>query len=219
MDLTGALIIAAISVLIGFLLGVLVFYLRRADPEPPLTQKSASQREMSFWREGEQGHVVVEIDGASYRRGDELDADQQNRLTSLLADLQSWLPDSLESPESPLPSQVEAPQMVFEEPAEEAQRTSLNPFHIFTRSLGTSEKTGANDPAKSIVEQIDDILQENLQGTHLEERGIKLQEGPDRGMVIEVGLNKYSDIDSIPDEAVRQIIRVSIAEWESRAGE
>jgi hypothetical protein len=222
MDLTGALLLSAIGILIGFLIGALVFYLRRSDSTSATLPKrtiSKSRRELRFWREGQDKQLVVEIDGASYRRGDDLNKEQNRRLTRLQADLQTWLKDFSPELVQPASTQAEPSQPKIEEPDDEAQRTSLNPFHIFTRTLQPYEKSGEDEPGKSIVEQIDDILQMKLQGTHLEERGIKLLEGPDQAMVIEVGLDRYSDIDSIPDDAVRQVIRVSVAEWENRTAE
>ena len=44
-------------------------------------------------------------------------------------------------------------------------------------------------------------------------------EGPDQCMVIEIGLDKYTDIDAVPDEYVRSLIRQSVAEWEKSLGE
>jgi hypothetical protein len=222
MDLTGALILSAIGALIGFLVGALIFSLRRsgsAPSPPPERMISESQRELRFWREGEDRHLVVEIDGASYHRGNELSDEQNHRLVKLQAELQAWLQVPPAPPAAAMPTQLDASKPKAGQPAEDPKRTSLNPFSIFTRSFQPMEKTGADEPDKSIVEQIDEILQAKLHGTHLEERGIKLVEGPDQGMVIEVGLDRYRDIDSVPDEAVRQIIRVSVAEWENRSTE
>jgi hypothetical protein len=162
---------------------------------------------------------MVEIDGASYRRGNELSDEQNRRLVKLQAELQAWLQVPTAPPAAAMPAQLDASKPKAEQPAEDTKRTSLNPFSIFTRSFQPMEKTGPDEPDKSIVEQIDEILQAKLQGTHLEERGIKLVEGPDQGMVIEVGLDRYSDIGSVQDEAVRHIIRVSVAEWENRSTE
>ena len=85
--------------------------------------------------------------------------------------------------------------------------------------LSCCEKTESGDLDLSIVVQIDEILQAKLESIHLEDQGIRLVEGPDQGMVIEVGLNRYTEIDSVPDERVRQLIRLSVAEWESSLGD
>jgi hypothetical protein len=90
---------------------------------------------------------------------------------------------------------------------------------MFSRSLQPVEKTESGDLDLSIVVQIDEILQAKLESIQLEDQGIRLVEGPDQGMVIEVGLNRYTEIDAVPDERVRQLIRLSVAEWESSLGD
>jgi hypothetical protein len=105
------------------------------------------------------------------------------------------------------------------QPAEDEKRTSLNPFQIFTRSLQPLEKTGPDEPEKTIVVQIDEILQARLEGTPLEDQGIGLIEGPDQGMVIVVGLSRYIDIDAVPDAEIRGYIRQAVSEWESRTAD
>ena len=67
--------------------------------------------------------------------------------------------------------------------------------------------------------QIDQILQTKLEGTHLDDQGIRLVEGPEQGMVIEIGLDKYTEIEAVPDEQIRQLIRLSVADWERSLGD
>jgi hypothetical protein len=81
------------------------------------------------------------------------------------------------------------------------------------------EKIGSDEPDKSIVAQIDEILQTRLENTPLADQGIRLIEGPDQGMVIEVGLSRYTDIDAVPDSEVRRLIRQAVNEWESRTAD
>jgi hypothetical protein len=69
----------------------------------------------------------------------------------------------------------------------------------------------------SIVEQINYVLQEKLEGTPHAQRGIELQELPGQGMLFVVGLEKYNEIGEIPDEEIQAIIRSAVAEWEQRA--
>lgn len=72
-------------------------------------------------------------------------------------------------------------------------------------------------PRLSIVEQIDEVLQEMLGASELAGRAIRLAEDPASGVVVRVGAEQYGDIDAIPDPAVRAIIRKAVAEWEQRA--
>jgi hypothetical protein len=72
-------------------------------------------------------------------------------------------------------------------------------------------------PVKSIVMQINDILQDNIAGTDNEKRGIRLIELPNQGVAVQVGLERFQDIDSVPEPEVRALIRASVSEWELKA--
>jgi hypothetical protein len=68
----------------------------------------------------------------------------------------------------------------------------------------------------SIVQQIDFILQEHMVNTPLAKRGIRLQESPQGGVEVYVGLQKFHTVDDVPDEIVKTTIRAAIAEWEKK---
>jgi hypothetical protein len=66
------------------------------------------------------------------------------------------------------------------------------------------------------VAQIDSILQAQLAGTPLGERGIRLQESPEGGVIVWVGLNKYQGVDDVPDDQIKAAIRAAINTWEAK---
>jgi hypothetical protein len=66
------------------------------------------------------------------------------------------------------------------------------------------------------VAQIDEILQERLAGTPLAVRGIRLQEAPDGGVIVLVGLQRFEGIDAVPDSEIKAAIRQAVAEWEKQ---
>lgn len=70
--------------------------------------------------------------------------------------------------------------------------------------------------ANSIVAQIDSILQAQISGTSLEERGVFITESPGGGVMVYVGLNKYNGVDEVPDAEIKSAIRAAIAEWEKK---
>jgi hypothetical protein len=65
-----------------------------------------------------------------------------------------------------------------------------------------------------MVMQIEDILQDMLAGTHLEQRGVHLVEDPIRGVIVQVGMARYEGIDSVPDPEIKRVIRSAVDEWE-----
>lgn len=67
---------------------------------------------------------------------------------------------------------------------------------------------------RSIVEQIEDILQEMLAGTPLAGRGIHLHQDPTRGVMVQVGLEYFEGIDSVPDPEIKGILKSAVAAWE-----
>ena len=222
MDMTGAILLAVIGVVIGFLMGALVFTLRReAPPQPPSRDLvlSDEQNGLRIWREGKDEQLVIEIEGASYHRESKLDPDQSRRLTRLINELRTFMGVSSTPPAQTPAAQIDSLKPAVVHTAEEENRTSLNPFQIFTRSLQPLEKTGPDEPGKSIVAQIDEILQTDLENTPLADQGIRLIEGPDQGMIIEVGLSRYTAIDEVPEAEIRRLIRQAVSEWENRTAE
>jgi len=223
MDLTGAILLAGIGVVIGFLLGAMVFTLRRqASPQSSQREPllSDSQNDLRIWREGKEKHLVVEIEGASYHRESDLDSEKSQLLANVIRELYDWMdvrPTTAVPSSDPQPGSIPPSEEV--QTGEEMRRASLNPLQIFSRSLQPLEKTGSSQSDKSIVEQIDEILQVKLQDAALDDRGIHLVEGSDQGMIIEIGLRKYTDIDAVPDETIRRLIRYSVAEWENQMGD
>ena len=222
MDLTGTILLLGIGIVMGFLLGALVFTLRRESPSKPASRKSVlsdEQDDLRIWREGKDEQLVIEIEGASYHRESDLNPDQGRRLTRLINELRTFMSVSSTPPVQTPAAQSASLKPAVTQPAEDEKRTSLNPFQIFTRSLQPLEKTGPDEPDKSIVVKIDEILQARLDGTPLADQGIGLIEGPDQGMVIVVGLSRYTDIDAVPDAEVRRLIRQAVSEWESRTAD
>jgi hypothetical protein len=69
----------------------------------------------------------------------------------------------------------------------------------------------------SIVGQINQILQEQLEGTPLQTRGIRLVEDFKNGVIVQVGMERYPGIDTVQDPEVRAAIRAAVAEWERRS--
>lgn len=68
--------------------------------------------------------------------------------------------------------------------------------------------------AKSIVMQIEDVLQDMIASTPMAHRGIHLIEDPIRGVIVKVGAEQYEGIDSVADPEVKATIRAAVAEWE-----
>jgi len=66
------------------------------------------------------------------------------------------------------------------------------------------------------VAQINSVLQARLAGTPLADKGVRLQESLEGGVLVWVGINKYESIDDVPDEQIKAAIRAAIVEWENK---
>jgi hypothetical protein len=219
MDITGAILLTGIGLVVGFLFALLFFSLRRGtSPEPQSRERvlTDSEQSINIWREGKDHQLVVEVGGVSHYKESDLEKDQSRLIVRLISELQTWMDVS---PSIASPSQPEIIKPDVSPSGEETKRTSLNPLEIFSRTLQPAEKTKAEESDLNIVSQIDEILQVKLENNQLEDKGIRLIEGPDQGIVIEVGLNRYTEIEAVPDERVRQLIRQSVSEWESSLGD
>jgi uncharacterized lipoprotein YajG len=95
--------------------------------------------------------------------------------------------------------------------------------HVSIQDTGSrSAQSTAKKPEEkniatlSIVNQIDTVLQTRLMNTQFAKSGIRLQESVQGGVEVYVGLQKFSTVDDVPDEAIKSEIRAAIAEWEKK---
>lgn len=80
--------------------------------------------------------------------------------------------------------------------------------------LDTPAKITHGEP-KSIVEQINDILQVKVKTSSFADEGLKLQETPS-GVLVWVGKASYQGVDALPAGEARKMIQEAVKEWESR---
>jgi hypothetical protein len=67
-----------------------------------------------------------------------------------------------------------------------------------------------------MIAQIDDILQKNIAGGPLAGRGIRIQDAPGGGVLVLVGMQRYSAVSDVPDPEVQAVLRAAIATWEQK---
>ncbi len=175
----------------------------------------------TVWQDRKSGRIYPEVNGKVVRYPAELSASQRERLVSQLDNLLGWLKPAGVEEVSPLSADLTA----TETPAQDYMaaeslstqtKPKISPIDMVARAVKPDTRP-LERPPQSIAVQIDEILQEKLSGTPLDARAIRLMELPAKGMVIMVGLDQYADIDAVPDEEIRTVIRESVAEWESRS--
>lgn len=223
-DIFFILIIALVSIGIGFAIGSLVMGFRgerksEGKSKKPPVSNLVSVANIMTDRGGKA--VYLQVEGKVFRSPNDISREQRTRLTPFFEVLSSWFivkptrPSASVVAQRPL-EQIEtrdADDVVTGLDQPGTKRPSLDPVNILTRALQTDVKTPIDEP-KSIAAQIDDILQENIKETDLEKRGVRLVDLPGKGVVVMVGLEQYEGVDEVPDEDVRNAIRSAVEEWE-----
>ena len=185
----------------------------------------------------ENGAFVLDLDGQRVNPIS-LTADQRRRLIDMVSIMRPWLegrsastaapaikpaaasstsPATLEDRlstfgGSPTPREPVTPLPVSPPPRQSAPP----PPPPAARSSTIAKDDRPVAPANSIVGQIDAVLQAQLVGTPLEERGIFLAQSPEGGVSVYVGLTRYNGIDDVPDAEIKAAIRAAISEWENK---
>lgn len=204
------------------------------------TPKKAPNRNWTevanLWRDRRNGSFIFQVENEFYKQGSDLTTKERRLLLKVVMDFYRWLepptarPSGTEETVKPAFSienkqdelvQSELPSDSFRSVPVEAesqnnQKGNLSATNMITRALRSDVKNSAV-PTKSMVAQMDEILQEKLQVSDMQKWAVRLAELPGKGMVVLVGLEQYSYIDDVPYERVRKIIRESVAEWEKRA--
>lgn len=198
MDFAATLLLGLICLVIGVLIGALLFNRPGKAGQDPLLARATPQPEKAgvvLRRDRRSQRLSVEVDGDLYHSPGELSPDRRRTLTNLAADFSTWL--------GILPAQLEETSTRSEPPGQPVP-------------LQQEAAPRAEFAEKSIAAQIDEILQDKIEGTPLAGRGIKLLELPGQGMVVMVGLEKYTDLEQIADPEVRRVIGEAVDDWEGR---
>jgi hypothetical protein len=170
----------------------------------PVAEPKYPPDALHIWRDNTSEKLVLQIGDRTIHAMEPFTATEQKYLKPLLAYLQRWLGEP-----GPTPTPKPTPQPVLQQ--QPASGVSVSPIEVAPPE--TADETAA---PKSIVAQIDTILQEKLSHSPLKNRGVRLMESIDSGMTIYIGLESYHDIEDIPDADIVAIIRASVKDWEEQ---
>lgn len=229
MNPTVLLIVATVCAAVGYVAGLLISatHSDRGSSEGAETgtgqPKELRYDSLIVFREQPSGPLQIEVDGHVYSNHDQMSNSQLNYLTNLEVEFRTWLGGSAFIT-VPVPTPMQAPVINPSLPLSETKPPLMSPLsNAISYAMGQPVKlpsTGNAQPfseAKSIVSQIDEILQRKMLGGPYENRKIRLVEMPNSGVVVIVDQNQYPGIDDVPDADIRGLIRQSVSEWELKA--
>lgn len=101
------------------------------------------------------------------------------------------------------------------EPAKPPKVKRRSVFEWVTRAVEAEAPKLPYAP-KSPAAQVNDIVQEKITGTPLEERRIKLIDKPNQEMAVLIGIEEFPTVDAVPDEEIRGILKQAVTEWLKR---
>jgi hypothetical protein len=231
MELLLVGVFAFVCILIGFIISALLQTLRSSKVEGKRTSTTAPGLEevARLSRDIRTKHLVVEIGDQAYKSVGDLSSEDRQNLTMTAVDLRTWLgifptekePEAsatiVTSTRAASPPAQFSPITDFSTESETLQRKpDLNPLKMFSEAIQESRKPVEGETPKSIVAQIDEILQRKLEDSPHSGRGVRLVEIPGQGIAVMVGLTRYNDVEDIPEADIRDIIHEAVSEWESQ---
>lgn len=214
------LIIALLCAAIGFIVGALVMMLwsggdkkesKNHKTNDPETLTSRYQEVAHLWRDPASGKLLTELRQRVLSGAQSLTQAERDQLQQAAREWVEWLGLPGIQPAQP-PAPLAAAETQALPPGRPAGSKVEPPMPPVAAAVPVVE------PAhKSIVAQIDTILQEMLAASPLAHKGVRLAEEPRQGVVVWIGLTRYASIDTVPDSDVKSAIRAAVAEWERRS--
>ncbi len=170
-------------------------------------------------RQGDR-NLLLDLDGSRVDTN-ALSADQRKRLIALLTLMRPWLEGqtAVSYKQSAIPLQGlrsgQQPAIPLQG-LRSGQQPSVSSQQPVSKPQAEEMEEEKPAPSLSIVGQIDAILQSRLASTLLATKGIRLQDSPEGGVIVWVGIHKYATVDDVPDLETKAAIRAAIKEWEEK---
>lgn len=216
------LILALICVIVGFIGGALVSTLfserekkqmrSEGDLLPEGIDRETYSPLLRLWRDAS-GAVVTELHGKVLIDIKQASTAQRLELEEITEKWQSWLGVSLTAAK-PAPGADPRP-VAVEKPAVQSAAVPVReaPAPV---EMEIDPASAAAPGSGSMVEQINEILQEGLRLTNLQ-HSVKITQDLREGIIVWLDGGRFVGVDEVPDPAVKKLIRAAAAEWERRS--
>lgn len=232
-NLTTILIVFGVF-LIGYTAGLIEMHIRRAkkiaqlqealqadkaklktDSAPAIPQgvqktlaREGDREILRAWR-NDIGRVWLEMDATRFEGKETMSPEQRQRLVNTVLELRPWL----DAPQVPTPRLQVQP---LPPPPVPVSPSIISALTALADKPAEDEKVKAK--LKSIVAQIDDVLQEKLSTTDFKNQEIHLLEGPSGEVFVQIRNTKFDGIDAVTDPEIKKLIRQAIVDWEKGSG-
>lgn len=164
MDMTVVLVTAGAGILIGLLIGLMINALRGESSKhtTPVENTARGIDNILLWHDQEGGNLIVDLDGSTFLRVNDMRADQRSRLETIYSQLKRFLgvQDTAPRPAPITPASVavEQPaQVPFTEPLGQPVPSQSNPVQGFssqpapTQSIPAQPARSQTSPAQPVV--------------------------------------------------------------------
>lgn len=226
------LILAFLCVAVGFIVGTLVTMIfterekKQLLKEGGLLPEGIDQKQhtalLRLWRD-ENGATLVELNGRILTDIRQASTAQRLELEAATEKWLKWLGVRVEIPRpaprtAPQPAATPAP--VPPQPARipdpVASRPAVEPVAPVI-SIPAARPPQPAPRASTMIEQIDEILQEMIQRSDCRQRSVKITQDFREGIVVWLDGGRYLGLDGVPDPQIQKLIRAAAAEWERRS--
>ncbi|MBT3669609.1 MAG: hypothetical protein HON98_00325 [Chloroflexi bacterium] len=174
-------------------------------------EDSKTKEGIYLWYDRKSRKIVVDIDEEILELGSDLSQNTHSQLSMLIVDLQENVGLTPEM-KNRLKSEIEN----MDNPASPDLDLVTPSFNPLKSIIDYVQADVPNLEAKeeSIPKQINNIFQNQIEGTPLENLGISVNDWPNRGVVFNIGLDIYEEIDLIPDPEIQKAIKKAVDTWE-----
>lgn len=167
----------------------------------------------SLWHNAE-GHLAIEMNGIAFTAAKEMNPATQDTADALVRECFAWL--GKEAPPKVKPAANNVDDVTLEELNLSVPAVAPIASRPLPKVDDDADKL-PDIPKESMIEQIDNILQEMLAGSALKDRGIHLVEGANMSVIVWVGSQSFQGIDQVSDPIIAKVIKKAVAEWERRS--
>jgi len=179
--------------------------LERPAPPPPAAVPVPQPEDLGLLRLKEDaGILLLDLDGMRLP-AEGISLEQRKRLIEVVTRMRPWIDGRVAAPAASASPAASPPLQPAVPPA-----APVSPVVVAAAQGDEPSASG------SMVGQIDEILQKNIAGTPLADRGIRLQDAPGGGVIVLVGLQRFASIGDVSDPEAQAALRTAIAIWEKK---